>query len=34
MLRLLPPLNCTAEEIDTAGRILRQALAAALHGNG
>lgn len=30
VVRMLPPLNCTAEEIDTAGRILREALGAAL----
>ncbi|MFF5447381.1 diaminobutyrate--2-oxoglutarate transaminase family protein [Streptomyces sp. NPDC012888] len=30
VVRMLPPLNCTAEEIDHAGRILREALVAAL----
>ncbi|MEU7279016.1 diaminobutyrate--2-oxoglutarate transaminase family protein [Streptomyces sp. NPDC045431] len=30
VVRMLPPLNCTAEEIDTAGLILREALSAAL----
>ncbi|MEV4432385.1 diaminobutyrate--2-oxoglutarate transaminase family protein [Streptomyces sp. NPDC049555] len=30
VLRMLPPLNCTAEEVEIAGRILREALAAAL----
>ncbi|MFI9275533.1 diaminobutyrate--2-oxoglutarate transaminase family protein [Kitasatospora sp. NPDC052896] len=30
VLRLLPPLNCTAEEVDIAGRILHRALRAAL----
>lgn len=30
VVRLLPPLNCTAEEIDIAGRILHDSLAAAL----
>ncbi|MFJ6750704.1 MULTISPECIES: diaminobutyrate--2-oxoglutarate transaminase family protein [unclassified Streptomyces] len=39
VLRLLPALNCTAEEIDMAGSILQQALEQALHdeaprGNG
>ncbi|MEU9486343.1 diaminobutyrate--2-oxoglutarate transaminase family protein [Streptomyces decoyicus] len=39
VLRLLPPLNCTAEEIDMAAHILYTALDAALvaeapHGNG
>ncbi|MEB8340250.1 diaminobutyrate--2-oxoglutarate transaminase family protein [Streptomyces endophyticus] len=30
VLRLLPPLNCTAQEVDTAADILRDALTAAL----
>lgn len=34
VVRMLPPLNCSAREIDQAGRIIRESLTAALAALG